>query len=413
RKNPYSVAALVGALEVSQGETPAGVQTGGHSPVVPLSGWSIDFFDLEKLDRFLEDRFVGVTVLAFSFMSIDRPEVRAALDRIGRGARVAVEPTLIAGGAHPSGDPEGTLAMGFDHAFVGEAEITLPSFLAALASGREYPAIVRPPRPPPCMDHFPSFGPAHGLLAPIELSRGCPYSCKFCHVPFVQGRRMHHRSVESVREHVRIARARGRVRTWFVTSDAFAYGSRDGQQGDRDTIQRLLRTCKDEGMDEVFFGGFPSEVRPDHVQEELLELVASHCANRTIVIGAQSGSDEVLKRIARGHDAAAVMDAVRRVRSFGLVPHVDFMLGLPGETGTERVMTLDMIADITANHGGRVHVHYFMPHGGTPYADAIPEPVEDSVLAHVETLTGKNLADGYWRKQRLLAGQVNPRVVGA
>src|SRR5947199_252455 len=82
--------------------------------------------------------------------------------------------------------------------------------------------VVRMDHEPLPLDHFLSFALGENLLAPIELGRGCPFACRFCHVPSLQGRRMRHRSVESVLEHVGHALERGRVRTWFVTSDAFA-----------------------------------------------------------------------------------------------------------------------------------------------------------------------------------------------
>jgi radical SAM superfamily enzyme YgiQ (UPF0313 family) len=196
-----------------------------------------------------------------------------------------------------------------------------------------------------------------------------------------------------------------------VTSDAFAYGSAYGEQGDPQACEALLRGCLAAGMKEVFWGGFPSEVRPDHVQDELLELVVKYCANRTIVIGAQSGSDEVLRRLQRGHLADVVLRAVKKVRAHGLVPHVDFILGLPEETLAERRLTMDLVESIAEQHGGKVHMHYFMPHPGTPYAGSSPEPVEDEILARVERLTGKQLVDGYWRKQREVAARANPAVM--
>jgi B12-binding domain/radical SAM domain protein len=459
RKNPNSLAALVGAIEAAQGRSPiAGLrpEAGSDALVLPdLSRWEVGFFGpAGDMPDPPPARDAGLTVLAYSFMTIDLPDVadsvrRMAARRMGTGERLV----LIAGGAHATGDPEGTAGphasaasahpvpvrfagpppagwprggaggaaapsgrvrpLGFDHAVVGESEVTLPLFLHRLAAGVSQPRVIRPEHPPLPLDRFLSFAPAHNLLAPIELSRGCPFACKFCNVPAIQGRRMRHRSVESVLAHVEIALARGRVRTWFVTSDAFAYGSRTGELGDRDACERLLAGCRAAGMKEVFWGGFPSEVRPDHVVPELVELVARHCANRTVVIGAQSGSESVLERIGRGHRSRVVLEAVRVVRSFGLVPHVDFILGLPGETLADRRATMELVGSITGEHGGRAHMHYFMPHPGTPYAGALPEPIEPEIVDAVERLTGRRLVDGTWRQQREVAARANPRVLAA
>lgn len=408
RKNANSLASLVGAIEVAQGRTVVRSAPAPRPALPDLSGWEVGFFG--PAGRSAQPALdAALTVLAFSFMTIDRPEIEAALAALPApgGGRVVA----IAGGAHASGDPAGTLVLGFAHAFVGEGELTLPAFLDRLAKGDTSPPVLRPDHAPLPLDAFLSFALFENLLAPIELGRGCPFACRFCHVPGLQGRRMRHRSVESVLEHVEHALARGRVRTWFVTSDAFAYGSAYGEQGDARACERLLKGCRDAGMKEVFWGGFPSEVRPDHVQDELLELVTRYCANRTIVIGAQSGSDEVLSRLSRGHLAGVVLGAVKKVKAHGLVPHVDFILGLPGETLAERRLTMDLVEAIAEVHGGKVHMHYFMPHPGTPYADAQPQAVEDEILARVERLTGKQLVDGYWRRQREVAARANPDVM--
>lgn len=420
RKNPNSIAALVGALEVAQGITR--VESAPRPDLPALENWSMALIEsrvpvdaassVEDPFATLDDDRFDLTVVAYSFMSLDRDgvaeEVAMLRSRASNGRRLV----FIAGGAHTSGDPDAGLAMGFDHVFVGEAEMTLPITLDRLARGLFVAPRIKPDHAPLNLDAFLSFAPAHGFLAPIELGRGCPFACKFCHVPSLQGRRMRHRSVESVLEHVRMAVARGRVRTWFVTSDAFAYGSASGEQGVASECERLLRGCKEAGLKEVFWGGFPSEVRPDHVQDDLLELVVRHCANRTLVLGAQSGSDAVLRETQRGHGAAVVRSAVRKVRAFGLIPHVDYIFGLPGETAADRRLTMDAIEAIVAD-GGKVHMHYFMPHPGTPWADARPEVVEPDILVRVEKLTGAAHADGYWRRQRLEASRTNPEVLAS
>lgn len=405
RKNANSLAALVGAIEQAQGRSPVRTKPLVRLELPDVSSWQVGFFG--PAGKVAQPEVTDeLTVLAFSFMTVDKPEIERALASLPALPRAV----KIAGGAHASGDPSGTLAMGFDHAFVGEAEVMLLKVMERLAAGAPVPREIRMDHDPLPLDHFMSFALGENLLAPIELGRGCPFACRFCHVPSLQGRRMRHRSVASVLEHVEHALARGRVRTWFVTSDAFAYGSAYGEQGDAKACEALLKGCREAGMKEVFFGGFPSEVRPDHVQDELLELVTRYCANRTIVIGAQSGSEEVLKRLQRGHGADVVMRAVTRVKAHGLIPHVDFILGLPGETLEERRLTMDLVERI-AGDGGKVHMHYFMPHPGTPYADSKPEPVEEEILVRVEVLTGKQQVDGFWRTQRHVAARANPAVM--
>ena len=50
--------------------------------------------------------------------------------------------------------------------------------------------------------------------------------------------------------------------------------------------------CREEiGPDgRVFFGSFPSEIRPEHISVDALRLVRKYCANDNLIVGAQSGS---------------------------------------------------------------------------------------------------------------------------
>jgi len=79
-------------------------------------------------------RYMGPPpVAAFSFFSTQTDTIASLVREVKQryGWR------LVAGGPHASGDPAGTLAMGFDVVVRGEGEETLPELLAALADGRD------------------------------------------------------------------------------------------------------------------------------------------------------------------------------------------------------------------------------------------------------------------------------------
>ena len=50
----------------------------------------------------------------------------------------------------------------------------------------------------------------------------------------------------------------------------------------------------------IFFGTFPSELRPEHVSPRALALITRYCDNRVVILGGQSGSDRVLEAMGRG-----------------------------------------------------------------------------------------------------------------
>ena len=159
------------------------------------------------------------------------------------------------------------------------------------------------------------------------------------------------------------------------------------------------------GRDHVFFGSFPSEVRPESVTHEAMALVRRLAANDNIVMGAQAGADSALERLHRGHRFDEVLRAVDLVRGAGLLPIVDFIYGLPDETLDERRATHAAMETVAAR-GAIVHSHVFMPLPGTPLAKAAPGRIDPETRALLERLSGSGTQTGRWREQERTAQRV-------
>ncbi|GAB4258511.1 MAG: TIGR04013 family B12-binding domain/radical SAM domain-containing protein [Deferrisomatales bacterium] len=332
----------------------------------------------------------GRRVLAvYSFMTPDlarvRSEVRTLLLRAPRAVAVA-------GGPHPSADPQGSLGAGFHHVFVGDAEETLPGFLEAGATG---PAIWRAPDPPTApLGRFPAFGAGRG--GPVELARGCPFGCGFCSV----GRRkVRFRPPEAVLAAGAALRAAGRRKIFFVTPDAFRY------EGGLGALDDLLGRVRRLGLVPVL-GTFPSEVRPEGATAEALEVLRRHCQNRTVLVGAQSGSDAVLARLRRGHTVADALRAARTIRRCGLRPRVDLIFGLPGESDAERRATVELARRLRREAGAQLHAHYYHPLPGTPLWGQAPAPLDEPTRRFLLDLRRAGAEDGAWPEQERLARRI-------
>lgn len=308
---------------------------------------------------------------------------------------------FIAGGPHPSGAPEETLEY-FDYVVIGEGEETLPELIKVIQERKnpgEVPGIayrdretgsvvITPKRAYANLDSYPCFDPAK-LLAPIEISRGCPWGCKYCQTPRLFGREVRHRSIESI---VKNARHYSDLR--FIASNAFGYGS-DGIHPRFDKVEKLLSTLYKLPDKKIFFGTFPSEVRPEFVTDESVELVRTYCANNTLSLGAQSGSDRILKEIRRGHTVDDSISAVECCLEHEIIPAVDFIFGLPTETEEDQEKSLDLVRWI-CKKGGTVRAHYFTPLPGTPYESAVPTEVSDRVRRELGKLALSGKLTGYW-----------------
>ena len=282
-------------------------------------------------------------LVACSFCSPQRDHVGDVLRRLRAVARGARRPVVfLAGGPHPSGDPRGTLELGFDLVVVGEGEETFPKLIRRLLGGgglsdvgglvyRGGEAIVRTGRAQRvrALDAYPPFASGHHRFGPIEITRGCPFACSFCQTSFLFGSKPRHRSPDVVAEWTRVAHRHGIPFMRFVSPNALSYGSDDGRRPNLAAVEELLlRVGSIVGRERVYLGSFPSEVRPEMVTDEAMALIKRLAGNENITIGAQSGSPRVLESIHRGHTVEDVHRACETALRHGLLPNVDVIFGL-------------------------------------------------------------------------------------
>ncbi|MCD6520168.1 MAG: radical SAM protein, partial [Anaerolineae bacterium] len=147
----------------------------------------------------------------------------------------------------------------------------------------------------------------------------------------------------------------------------------------------LLRVGRIVGKERTYLGSFPSEVRPEMVSEEAIALIKRLAGNRNITVGAQSGSERILRAMHRGHTVGDVYRACEIILRHGLVPNVDVIFGLPGETAEDRRQTIRLIEDLTSK-GARVRTHAFIPLAGTPLATAPPGEIDEETDRLLGTL---------------------------
>lgn len=413
--NRYSLAVLTGILEAD-----------GR-----FEDLDIHFRKAAKKDRLDDDRHEELLqniiqlarnyqrlVVAFSFHT---PNV-AAMGYTLKAIRQALQDqsidnvVVIAGGPHPSGDPLGTVQLGVDVVVLGEAENTLPDLLeriyqdrgfedlkgiAFLDSQKKYRFTGRAPAVD--LNDHPPFSVKSRRFAPLEIGRGCAFACSFCQTPFLMGAKMRYRSVDNILHWAQQGKDAGFRDLRFLTPTAFTYGSVDGQTLHLDLLEDLLKgVSRIFGKEHVFFGSFPSEVRPETVNHQTLSLVKKYCTNDNIIIGAQSGSDRMLKEVHRGHGTGEVEEAVRLLLEYGYQANVDFIFGMPGESEEDIAQTLEFMLKLT-RMGARVHSHTFMPLVGTPLSSAAPGIVSPAVRKMLEELRLLGLEYGHWKQQEMIA----------
>jgi radical SAM superfamily enzyme YgiQ (UPF0313 family) len=195
----------------------------------------------------------------------------------------------------------------------------------------------------------------------------------------------------------------------FVSPTSLSYGSADTTVN-LAAVEDLLAAVRAElpADGKLYFGTFPSEVRPEHVTPEALAVLKRYVDNDNLVIGGQSGSQRVLDESRRGHGVEDIERAVRLAIAGGFRPNVDFLLGLPGEAPEDRRASLRLAERLVAL-GARIHGHAFMPLPGTPWARAAPEPIEADVAHEMARMESRGALYGQWRHQLVAAADLARR----
>lgn len=342
-------------------------------------------------------------LLFYSFMTPHIPQINREMQWIGQRRHPRLQ--LIAGGPHTSGDPISSLKMGFDIAFTGAAETGLPHLIRYYLDGN-LPAgkiVFRSPQIED-LDRSLPISRILPLSPPLELTRGCYWNCQFCQTACEKAT---HRSFESIVHYYTELQRRGHHRrVSFISPSAFEYGAAGAGHLNYKAVNRLLEYCRNGGTRHLEYGIFPSETRPNTFSEEFVLLVASLCSNRKITVGAQSGSDRLLRLLRRGHTVEHVELACEMVISHQLRPLVDIIVGFPGEKSDDRRETFIFVKKLSKRFRARIHLHYFLPLSGTALAEEMPADLDYRSLDTMEALEKGGVCTGWWRKGRDLSREL-------
>lgn len=334
---------------------------------------------IKKLDS-ITNTF-EVTILGISFFTIQKDTIAQFLNYIK--SKYDSNIIYVAGGPHPTAKPKETLQLGFNFVVYSEGEESFKSLLKTIDSGSS-PFQVKG------VAFFDSSGKfvftgknnqidinlylpittKYNHYGPIEITRGCSFGCSYCQTSYLFGKKLRHRSVENILKYVEYMAKINLKDFRAISPDAFSYGSEDGKQINYSEIEKLLcgikKIVKPEGK--VFFGTFPSEVRPEHVNDQTIKLILKYTDNTNLVVGAQSGSQKILDLCNRKHTVEDIIKSVEVITKHKLKANVDFIFGLPGETEEDVLETLKLMEKLV-KFGVRIHAHTFSPLPQTPFAN--------------------------------------------
>ena len=180
--------------------------------------------------------------------------------------------------------------------------------------------------------------PSQGAVkASVSIMRGCDNFCAYCVVPYTRGREVSRAGADIINEVSALAQ-KGVKEITLIGQNVNSYGAGTGLG-----FTALLRkVCRVDGINRVrFMTSHPKDFSGDLTRlfaEE--EKLCSHAH-----LPAQSGSDDVLKRMNRGYTRAQYLAKIAMLRA--LRPDIavtsDIIVGFPGETERDFEDTMAMI----------------------------------------------------------------------
>jgi len=243
--------------------------------------------------------------------------------------------------------------------------------LARAARGGAGPVVsVGHDRPPPERDVTVRSDPHRAFLA---VSRGCDHRCTFCVVPKTRGREKGRPLAEIVAE-VEALVADGVVEVTLLGQNIDSYGK---DRPDREDLHHLLHAChRVDGLKRLrFVTSHPQDMEPV-IFDDMAEL-QKLCG--ALHIPPQSGSNRVLKRMARGYTRERYLEIVHEFRRRFPEGEVaaDFIVGFPGETDEDFEQSLSLVREVEFQQS---FVFRYSPRPDTPSArhfeDDVPLPVK-------------------------------------
>ncbi|MGE5517054.1 MAG: B12-binding domain-containing radical SAM protein [Bacteroidota bacterium] len=321
----------------------------GHDVSATSLRFDLDFDRLSSLLR------SGYDVVGVSTHSVTLPASRAVVNMV---RQVQPNARVVVGGPHATAMPKHGMAyIKPDFLVAGEGEDSFADLLDALAAGGDganiagVMAATAPeafqPRLPiadlnlieydrSLLDVFPrNLGVSAAGLMPdpcttINVSRGCPARCIFCQplVDTMFGRKLRRRSTALVGREIRGLRDEYGVSSIQLVDDTVIVRSPWGQE--------LARELKATGLP------WAINTRADLLDEPSVQLLAESGCEK-VMLGIESGSQDVLDRLSKGVSIAQVHEALRLCRRYGIRVKASIMIGSPDETEEDLRLTLKML----------------------------------------------------------------------
>lgn len=223
------------------------------------------------------------------------------------------------------------------------------------------------------------------IKAWVNIMYGCDKFCTYCIVPYTRGKERS-RLPEDIIQEVRQLAAQGYKEVTLLGQNVNAYGKDFKDQNYR--LAHLMDEIRQIGIPRIRF----TTSHPRDFDDHLIEVLAKG-GNLVehIHLPVQSGSNEILKMMARKYTREQYLELVRKIKA--AIPNValttDIIVGYPNETDEQFEETLSLYREVGFESA---FTFIYSPREGTPAAkmkDNVPLEVKKERLYRLNELVNE------------------------
>jgi tRNA-2-methylthio-N6-dimethylallyladenosine synthase len=228
----------------------------------------------------------------------------------------------------------------------------------------------------------------------LTIMRGCNHHCTYCIVPDTRGPEVS-RPVESILQEAHAMHAAGVQEIYLLGQNVNSYGLGDATLP---SFAELLRMVAATGIPRVKF----TTSHPMNFTSDVIDAIAETpniC--KYIHLPVQSGSDRILRRMAREYRRERYLEIVNEIKAKvpGVVISTDIIVGFPGETDSDFEATLSLYDEVGYD---TAYMFMYSARPGTPSYKHFEDMPRGIKVARLQRLIELQKSWSYRRNQRWL-----------
>ena len=227
----------------------------------------------------------------------------------------------------------------------------------------------------------------------LTIMRGCNHHCTYCIVPTTRGPEVS-RPVAAILQEAKAMREAGVEEVYLLGQNVNSYGLGDPSLP---SFAELLREVAATGIPRVKF----TTSHPMNFTSDVIDAIAEtpNICNY-IHLPVQSGSDKVLRRMAREYRRERYLDIVREIRHKvkDVVISTDIIVGFPGETEEDFEQTLSLYDEVKYE---QAFMFIYSARPGTPSYKRFDDMPKDIKTERLQRLIEKQKHYSFVANKRL------------